>query len=419
MLHSIPLLYLLLLPSVVSALPRGTRASPLPTLESRASELITPPNKSDNHWVDSWGSMPRLVDARDLPPVPFTTPEEVFANATLTQTVRLTLGGDLLRIRISNAFGGSDLPITGVSVALASGDVSGVSEVQEGTTQRLTFGGEESVTVPMGALVVSDPVQLSTPVKATTILTVSIYSKEGQKTNSITGASGEPDYQLDLPSPVQGQVPLGEGKAGVDRWYWLSGVEVWTATTNSAVIIIGDSITDGSGSTAAIASSPTVAGPASFPASTETSWLIPPSRTPIIFEGVNDILNTPSDAEAQTALAQRMIWGLKQIVERLHTQNIVVVGGTIAPFSEPGGNNVNRETTRRTVNEWIRTGRVFYSVVDFEKVLADPKSPEQLLEAYDTGDHLHPSVAGFQAMVDVFQLDVFDLGLPQGNRKPQ
>jgi lysophospholipase L1-like esterase len=139
----------------------------------------------------------------------------------------------------------------------------------------------------------------------------------------------------------------------------------------------------------------------------------------IIFEGVNDILNAPSDAEAQTALAQRMIWALKQIVERLHTQNIVVVGGTIAPFSEPGGNNVNRETTRRTVNEWIRTGRVFDSVVDFEKVLADPKSPEQLLEAYDTGDHLHLSVAGFQAMVDAFQLDVFDLGLPQGTRKPQ
>lgn len=256
--YSAPLLYLLLFACISSFAHRVVAAS-LIHLTARALELIVPPNKSDNHWVDSWGAMPLLIGARYLPPEPFTTPENVFANTTLRQTVRLTLGGDLLRLRISNTFGGSDLPITGVSVALPAGGSSGVSEAMEGTSQRVTFGGEESVVVPMGALVVSDPVQFPTPVKATTILTVTIYSKEGQKSNSVTGHPGSRTTSWfvkgeyldlnDLPSQAQGQVPLGEGKAGIDHWYWLSGVEVWTATTNSAVVIVGDSITDGSGST--------------------------------------------------------------------------------------------------------------------------------------------------------------------------
>lgn len=227
-------------------------------LDGRAAEVITPPNRPANHWVDSWASMPQLTELPNLPPAPFNTTGLVFANTTLRQTVRLTLGGDLLRIRISNAFGGSDLPITGVSVALPAGGVAGVSEVQEGTVESVTFSGEESVVVPPGALVVSDPIRLTKAVKATTILTVTIYSKEGQTTNSITSHPGsrttswfvKGDYldAADLPSAVEGQAE-GEGKAGVAHWYWLSAVEVWTSKKNTAVVIVGDSITDGRGST--------------------------------------------------------------------------------------------------------------------------------------------------------------------------
>ena len=481
--YSISLLYLLLLSNVVSAIPRLTRSPSPPNLARRAPGLIVPPNESENHWVDSWGTMPQLIDARDLPPGPFTTPETVFANTTLRQTVRLTLGGDLLRIRISNAFGGSDLPITGVSIALPAGDVSGVSAVADRTSQRLTFGGEESIVVPMGALAVSDPVQLPTPVKATTILTLSIYSKDGQKTNSVTGhtwswttswfVKGDHLDSTDLPNSGQGQAPGGEGKVGVDHWYWLSGVEVWTAKTSSAMVVIGDSITDGHGSevngnnrcvpsqtfprlitlklTTHICSWPdlfvdrllssaddpslqsfsminqaaggnrilTHGGGPSALSRIDRDVLAHSSVThAIIFEGVNDILSAPPDAESQSALAQRMIWAFRQIVDRLHAHNIIVFGGTIAPFSAPGSDNVDSEATRQTVNEWIRESGVFDAVVDFEKVLADPNSPDRLLNAYDTGDHLHPNVAGFQAAVDAFPMDVLD-STPRDTRESQ
>jgi hypothetical protein len=227
-------------------------------LEERAPAVITLPNRAFNHWVDSWASMPQLTELHNLPPAPFNTTGLVFANTTVRQTVRLTLGGDLLRIRISNAFGGSNLPITGVSVALPAGGVSGISEVQAGTSQRVTFSGEESVLIPQGALVVSDPIQLKPAVKAATILTVTIYSKEGQTTNSVTShpgsrttswfARGDHLDANDLPAAVEGQAE-GEAKTGVAHWYWLSAVEVWAAKRNTAVVIVGDSITDGRGST--------------------------------------------------------------------------------------------------------------------------------------------------------------------------
>jgi hypothetical protein len=202
--------------------------------------------------------MPQLTELHNLPPAPFNATGLVFANTTVRQTVRLTLGGDLLRIRISNAFGGSNLPITGVSVALPAGGVSGISEVQAGTSQRVTFSGEESVLIPQGALVVSDPIRLKPAVKATTVLTVTIYSKEGQTTNSVTShpgsrttswfARGDHLDADDLPAAVEGQAE-GEAKTGVAHWYWLSAVEVWAARRNTAVVIVGDSITDGRGST--------------------------------------------------------------------------------------------------------------------------------------------------------------------------
>lgn len=133
----------------------------------------------------------------------------------------------------------------------------------------------------------------------------------------------------------------------------------------------------------------------------------------IIFEGVNDIGTASTDAGVQAALANRIIWSFKQIVERLHAHDIIAIGATITPFGGPGQgySDPNREATRKKVNEWIRTSRVFDAVADFDKVLADPDAPDQLLEAYNTGDYLHPNVAGFQAIVDKFPLNVFDLRL--------
>ncbi|KAJ3550768.1 hypothetical protein NMY22_g242 [Coprinellus aureogranulatus] len=426
-----------------------TGAGRASTISDHASQQVA------NHWVDSWASMPQLTELQNLPPAPFNTTGLVFANTTLRQTVRLTLGGDLFRIRISNAFGGSELPITGVRVALPDGGASGVSAVERGTTQKVTFSGHESVLVPLAGLVVSDPIRLRKAVKATTILTVTIYLKEGQTTNSITSHPGsrttswfvKGDYldATDLPAAVEGQVE-GEGKAGVAHWYWLSAVEVWTAKRNTAVIIVGDSITDGRGSTdnannrwpdlllnRHLASRrPSLQSLAIINQAAGGNCILKECLGPnalsridrdvlshssvthaIVFEGVNDIGGAPTDPAVQAALADRLIWSFKQIVERLHAHDIVAIGATITPFNGPvpGYSDPNREVTRQKVNKWIRTSKVFDAVVDFDKVLADPEKPEQLAEAYNTGDYLHPNVAGFQAIVDKFPLNVFDLRL--------
>lgn len=225
---------------------------------SSGPATVSLPSRGISRWVDTWGSMPQLTEPHNLPPSPFNTTGLVFANTTIRQTIRLTLGGDIFRLRISNAFGGSDLPITAVSISLPLNGSAGISAVQEGSAQRLTFSGESSVVVPMGALVVSDPVRVGGRggLKPGTVVTVTIYSREGQTTNSITSHPGSRttswfihgDYldALDFPSEASEGV---EAKAGVNHWYWISAVEVWTSKLNRALVIVGDSITDGRGST--------------------------------------------------------------------------------------------------------------------------------------------------------------------------
>ncbi|RXW15729.1 hypothetical protein EST38_g10127 [Candolleomyces aberdarensis] len=417
---------------------------------------VSLPSRGSNRWVDAWASMPQLTEPHNLPPAPFNVTGLVFANTTLRQTVRLTLGGDIFRIRISNAFGGSDLPITAVSVSLPANASSGVSGVQEGTSQRLSFSGEESVVVPIGALVVSDPVRVGGRggLKPGTVLTVTIYSREGQTSNSVTSHPGSRttswfihgDYldAVDFPNEAAEGV---EAKTGVAHWYWLSAVEAWTSKRNSALVIVGDSITDGRGSTdnannrwpdllhqrflssrRSSLQSLSIINQAAGGNRILNDGLGPNGLSridrdvlshsavthAIIYIGVNDIGTASTDPAVQAALANRLIWSFKQMAERLHAHDIVVLGATITPFSGPGQgySDPNRETTRQTVNSWIRrNGGAFDAVLDFDRILADPANPAQLREEYNTGDYLHPNVAGFQALADGIPLQVFDLRL--------
>ncbi|KAJ2933550.1 hypothetical protein H1R20_g3562, partial [Candolleomyces eurysporus] len=401
---------------------------------------VSLPSRGSNRWVDAWASMPQLTELHNLPPAPFNATGLVFANTTLRQTVRLTLGGDIFRIRISNAFGGSDLPITAVSVSLPANASSGVSGVQEGTSQRLTFSGEESVVIPIGALVVSDPVRVGGRggLKPGTVLTVTIYSREGQTSNSVTSHPG---------SRTTSWFIHGDYLDAVDFPSEAAEVEAWTSKRNSALVIVGDSITDGRGSTdnannrwpdllhQRFLSSrrPSLQALSVINQAAGGNRILYDGLGPnglsridrdvlshsavthaIIFIGVNDIGNTPTDPTVQAALANRLIWSFKQMAERLHAHDIVVLGATITPFSGPvqGYSDPNREKTRQTVNSWIRrNGGAFDAVLDFDRILADPANPAQLKDEYNTGDYLHPNVAGFQALADNIPLQVFDLRL--------
>jgi hypothetical protein len=196
-------------------------------------------------WVDSWVSMPQLTEPGNMPPAPFTQDNLVFADSTLRQTIHTSVRGQQLRLRVSNAFGGAALPITAASVARPAGGQAGVSAIEPGTSRPLTFGGLAQVVIPVGAQVVSDPLQF--PVAPRSNLTVAPSLAQGQASTNITSHPGSrtTSYMVTGNHVQDADLPAA---THVDHWYLISGVEVWSTPTTSAAVMLGDSLTDGRGS---------------------------------------------------------------------------------------------------------------------------------------------------------------------------
>jgi len=402
----------------VAALARGNTGNALADAPGRGA-----------HWVGTWAAAPQLTEPGNMPPAPFTQDNLVFADSTLRQTVHVSVGGRLIRLRFSNAYGGTDLPITTVSVAMPLGGQAGVSAIQPGTSQAVSFGGRTAIDIPVGAQMVSDPLEY--PVATGSNLTVTIYLAAGQASNSITSHPGSrtTSYMLAGNHVDDGDLP---GAASVAHWYFLSNVETWTAKNTAAIDVVGDSLTDGRGSTTngndrwtdqlftRLQSSPGTAhiavlnqglggnrvlndglGPNVLAridrdvlAQSEVKWLI-------VFEGVNDIGTADATPAAQKQVAADLIAAYQQIIIRAHAAGIRVYGATITPF---GGNtsyddpNGYREAARETANDWIRSSRQFDAVLDFDRAIRDPASPREINPSYDVGDHLHLTPAGYQVL---------------------
>ncbi|SFW83477.1 SGNH/GDSL hydrolase family protein [Amycolatopsis australiensis] len=367
------------------------------------------------HWVATWTSMPQLTEPSNMPPAPFTGTDRVLDNASLRQTAHVTVGGPRIRLRFSNAFGGAPLPLTAVSVARPAGGAAGVSAVVPGSVVPVTFHGKPSTTVPAGAQVVSDPLPFG--VRKGENITVTAYLAHGQGSLSITSHPGSRTTSY-LITGNQVAAPDLPGATPVDHWYFLSGIEVLSPA--SAVVVIGDSLSDGRGSTtngndrwpdvlAARLSSAVVneaaggnrvlqdgLGPnvlarldRDLLATSGVSWAI-------VFEGVNDIGTAAPAAAASTAAD--LIDGYDQILTRAHAAGIQVYGATLTPFGgNTGYDSPEREAARDAVNAWIRGGH-FDAVLDFDRVVRDPADPARLLPAYDVGDHLHLDPAGYRAL---------------------
>ncbi|GAA0443672.1 SGNH hydrolase [Acrocarpospora corrugata] len=395
--------------------------------------------KMNGHWVNTWVSMPQLTEPGNMPPAPFTQENLVLANSTLRQTVRLTIGGQQIRLRFSNAFGGVALPITKVSVALPAGGSAGVGSIQAGTAKPVTFQGQPSVVIPVGSLAVSDPLNFN--VAAGTIMTVTIYLAEGQASNNITSHPGSRTTSHILAGDHVADADL-PGATTTDHWYFLSGIEMWSRHDTAAAVMLGDSLTDGRGSTTNMnnrwpdqlldrlrtrRSTDDVAilnqaaggnrilndglGPNALSrvdrdvlAQSGVEWLL-------VFEGVNDIGTAEAGQAAQQRAAADVIAAYDQIIRRAHAQGIRVYGATVTafggntPYDDPTG---YREAARQTVNQWIRTSRRFDAVIDFDKATRDPANPRQLLPAYDVGDHLHFNPTGYKAIADSVPARLFE-----------
>jgi lysophospholipase L1-like esterase len=390
-------------------------------------------------WVNTWTSMPQLTEPGNMPPPPFTQDGLVMADTTLRQTVRVTIGGSNLRLRFSNAFGGAALPITAVSVAKPAGGQAGVSAVEPGSTRAVTFNRRPSTVIPVGAQMVSDP--LGFRVAPRTNLTVTIYLAAGQASNNITSHPGSrtTSYLLAGNHVADADLP---GAARADHWYFLSGVEAFAQRGAAGAVMLGDSLTDGRGSTTngndrwpdqlldRLQASPRTndvailnqaaggnrvlndgLGPNALArfdrdvlAQTQVEWLL-------VFEGINDIGTAEATPEAQQQVAADLIAAYEQFITRAHAQDIEVFGATLLPF---GGNTGyddaagTREAARQTVNHWIRTSHEFDALIDFDRAIRDPAAPRNILPAYDTGDHLHLNPVGYKAMADAVPARLFD-----------
>lgn len=197
-----------------------------------------------NHWINTWTSMPQLVEPNNMPPSPYSS-GSVLKDATLRQTLHMSVGAPKIKITISNTFGGSDLPITAGSVGLPVGGAAGVSGIQPSPLAAITVGGKTSFTVSRGQVVTSDEIDFE--VQAQSMLTVSLYSQQGQSGSSITGHPGSRTTSW-LASGNKANATTLSGSTSSVHWYFVSAVQAYVPPDSHSLIILGDSITDGRGS---------------------------------------------------------------------------------------------------------------------------------------------------------------------------
>ncbi len=366
-----------------------------------------------NEWVGTWGTAPQLTESNNMPPSPG------LSNNTLRQVVRVSIGGNQLRLKFSNQYGNSPVVMNSVHLAVSAGG----SSIQTGTDKVLTFSGKESVTIAAGKTVTSDTLDYN--LTKLTNMSITIYfgsvpsaltGHPGSRTTSYIQA-GNAVTNSSMPSAVK-----------TDHWYIISGIDVFTEDKYDSVAILGDSITDGRGSTTNENNRWTDVFANRLLANSSTSHvsvlnmgiggntilsggLGPTALTrfdrdvleqsgvkyAIIFEGVNDI--------GSGASSSNIINAYKEFITKAHAKNILVYGAIITPIGS--SQYASGEQKRAEVNNWIRTSGQFDAVIDFDAAVRDPNNQKMLLSTYDSGDHLHLSPAGYKKMAEVIDLSLF------------
>lgn len=375
------------------------------------------------HWTATWGTAPAG------PPQPESL--LTFSNQTVRLVAQASLGGNRVRIRLSNEMGASPLRIGAARIGLSARG----SDVAPGTDRALTFGGRSGVTIPPGAPALSDPVELNLPPLAS--VAISLYLPGSVQASTVhqlalqSGYVSPPgDFTRSASLPVQ---------RSIAAWPFLTAIEVDSA--GGAIVALGDSITDGARSTqdgnqrwtdvlarrlqsgrgpatrlavinrgisANRLLSTNLANPLAGRNAQErferdvgsTSG----ARYLVVLIGINDI---GTSTATQPVTLEDLQAGYRQLVVRARARGLVAIGATLLPFEGAAYYSTEKETLRQAVNAWIRSSDEFDAVIDFDRVTRDPVRPSRLLPAYDSGDHLHPSDAGYQAMGESVPLTLF------------
>jgi lysophospholipase L1-like esterase len=372
---------------------------------------------SANHWVATWGASPSPPQPDDQ----MRSRKLEFDNQTVRLIAHISLGGERFRVRLSNVYGTKALAIGEAHLALRGAG----AKIAPGSDRPLAFSGEPAVSIPPGALVLSDPVDLKAPAAAD--LAVSLYFPAGAVIASTVHYSAQQTSYV-AAGNVCGSDDITES-ATLSSWPYLNGIDVMAPAAFGTIVTLGDSITDGSRSTsdtnrrwpdvlagrllaqkgnklavvnAGIGGNRVVSDPnnvtygANALARYDRDVLATPGlKYVFLFEGVNDI--------GAGASAGEIIFGMKQLIERAHERGVRIVGATIMPLrtGPPGA------AKREAVNTWIRTAKAFDGLVDFDKTISDPHKPGAFLAVYDSGDNLHPNDAGHKAMGSAVDLSLF------------
>jgi lysophospholipase L1-like esterase len=363
-----------------------------------------------------------------------------FTNQTLRQIVHTSIGGSKVRVVLSNAYGTAPVAIGAAHIALRDHE----GTVRSASGRPLTFSGRPTMTVPANAVIYSDPVSLTVPPLSD--LAIDLYlpgTTNTPATLTMHGTAHQTSYISETGNYV-GKAMMPE--VGTTRsWFLLSRVDVAAPDATGAIVTFGDSITDGSGSTAdtnsrwpdhlarrllaqgiqmgvlnAGISGNRVLSEAAVPAGIDARAVgaginalarferhvlsVPGATHVIVLEGINDIHNARQNP---MPTAEDLIAAHKQLIAQAHARGLKIVGATLTPFWGWGNYTEVGEAKRQAVNQWIRTGNAYDGIVDFDKATRDPDDPKKFLERYDSCDYLHPNDAGYKAMGDAIDLALF------------
>jgi lysophospholipase L1-like esterase len=388
-----------------------------------------------NDWIATWAASPQpWWDADFFAPI--NVPRSL-RNQTVRQIARVSLGGSRVRVELSNEYGTQPLVIGAAHVALAGQGSASIG----GSDRPLTFGGQASVTVPSGAPILSDPVDLEVPPLGSVAVSLylpevtptSTFHWEGVQTAYISGEGsfvGEPNF---------------EAAQTITSRIFLSEIMVDAPPEARAIVAFGDSITDGATSTvdanhrwpdflaerlneadarvAVINQGISGArvlrdrmGDNALARFDRDVLSHPHADTVVLMMGINDIgwpgtLLVPKGEPAPSA--EDVIAGYRQLIARAHARDMRILGATLTPFEDTfrgnplfGYYNEDKEAKRQAVNQWIRTSGEFDGVIDFDAATRDPNNPKHIRADFDSGDHLHPQDTGYKAMADSIDLEL-------------
>jgi lysophospholipase L1-like esterase len=386
-------------------------------------EWIDAKNDSNSTiWTGSWATAPQVVEPNNMPPAPGLT------NNTIRPIVRVSIGGNTIRLRFSNIFSHQTVTMKLVTIALAKEG----SEVDRHTLKPLKFAGKKEVIMQPGTEIKSDPLQYKLPAGSRIAITIAF----AETSSDVTGHPGSRTTSY-LAEGNQAMAATLEKAVAVDHWYVIQGIEVQSKNGNRAIAILGNSITDGRGSgtnkqnrwsdvlseqllknpstsglgvlNLGIGGNCVVRGGLGQPAvrrfdrdilgQSNVHWLI-------ILEGVNDIGGIRS-AEDAPVMVSDLIATYNQMINKAHAKGIKVYGATILPFAKSFYDKDFRLAARDSVNAWIRTGGRFDAVIDFDKRMRDPANQQTLLSDLHTGDYLHPNETGYRIMGECVDLELF------------